>query len=187
MPLMDRILHYWSMSQMTCPSGRERFTLVSSQNSTNQFLLERTYQCHPLSAVVKTECLPKGFSIHRVSQKNTFLWDRMICQNLKMYQTRFSSFLVSTLKGFHPRSHSQPPCFCTASVDFQLWSETCIFSKAVVTWKCPEDHWKLLSSKVASFHSFRKLIFVNPIFEREAINHEKSVRTLLGHLGKGRI
>lgn len=62
-----------------------------------------------------------------------------------------------------------------------------IFSKAVVTWKCPEDHWKLLSSKVASVHSFRKLIFVNPIFEREAINHEKSVRTLLGHLGKGRI
>ena len=50
-----------------------------------------------------------------------------------------------------------------------------IFSKAVVTSKCPEDHWKLLSSKVASFHFFRKLIFVNPIFEREAINHDKSV------------
>ena len=62
-----------------------------------------------------------------------------------------------------------------------------ICSKAVVTSKCPEDHWKLLSSKVASFHYFRKLIFVNPIFEREAINHDKSVWTLLGHLRKGRI
>ena len=142
MPLMDRILHYWSMSQMTCPSGRERFTLVSSQNSTNQFLLERTYQCHPLSAVVKTECLPKGFSIHRVSQKNTFLWDRMICQNLQMYQKRFSSFLVSTPKGFHPRSHSQPPCFCTASVYFQLWSETWYFPRQLL----PENVLKIIGS-----------------------------------------
>lgn len=90
-------------------------------------------------------------------------------------------------EGFSSQIPQPASMFLHSFRGFSAVIRNMIFSKAVVTWKCPEDHWKLLSSTVASFHSFRKLIFVNPIFEREAINHDKSVWTLLGHLGKGRI
>lgn len=176
MPLMDRILHYWSMSQMTCPSGRQRFTLVSSQNSTNPFLLERTYQYHTLSAVVKTECLPKGFSIHRVSQKKHIFMGQDDLPEFKNVRNKILIIYRFDSEGFSSQIPQPASMFLHSfRLGFSAVIRNMIFSKAGVTSKCPEDHWKLLSSKVASFHSFRKLIFVNPIFEREAINHDKSV------------
>lgn len=86
--------------------------------------------------------LAKGlFYSQSVTKKHIFIGQDDLPE-LKMYQKRFSSFIVSTLKGFHPRSHSQPPCFCTASVDFQLWSETWYFPRQLL----PENVLKIIGS-----------------------------------------
>ena len=146
MPLMDRILHYlwWLFNTGQWAKWRSRTFHPGWISKLHQsvFVGKNLPMSSPFCSG-ENRRLAKGLFYSQSVTSNTFLWDRMICQNSKMYQKRFSSFIVSSLKGFHPRSHSQPPCFCTDSVlDFQLWSETLYFPRQL--W--PQNVLKIIGS-----------------------------------------
>jgi len=135
----------------------------------------------------KQNACQRAFLFTECHKKNTFFMGQDDLPEFKNVPKKILIIYRFDSEGFSSQIPQPASMFLHSFRRFSAVIRNMIFSKAVVTWKCPEDHWKLLSSKVASVHSFRKLIFVNPIFEREAINHDKSVWTLLGHLGKGRI